>query len=50
MHIHTVYFWLQEGLDKIQLEDFEGGLKSLLTISHVQEAYWESLRVRLETL
>lgn len=40
MHIHTVYFWLHEGLDKMQLKEFERGLKSLLTIPHVQEAYW----------
>ena len=40
MHIHTVYFWLQEGLDRAQLEEFEEGLKRLLTISHVREAYW----------
>jgi hypothetical protein len=40
MHIHTVYFWLHDNLDQSQLEKFEQGLKSLLTISYVQEAYW----------
>jgi hypothetical protein len=40
MHIHTVYFWLEEGFSKVQLEDFEQGLQSLLSISYLQEGYW----------
>jgi Stress responsive A/B Barrel Domain len=40
MYIHTVYFWLQEGLSKANLEEFEQGLKTLVTIPHVQEGYW----------
>jgi hypothetical protein len=40
MHIHTVYFWLQEDLTTANLGEFEQGLKSLLTILHVREGYW----------
>ena len=40
MHIHTVYFWLQADLSKTDLEEFEQGMKALVTIPHVQEGYW----------
>jgi Stress responsive A/B Barrel Domain len=40
MHIHTVYFWLQDGLNKAQLEEFEQGIQSLVGIPHLQRGYW----------
>lgn len=37
MHIHNVYFWLQDGLDRAAMEEFEQGLAALCadgTVSH----------------
>ncbi len=35
MHIHTVYFWLREGLSDNEKEQFKNGLRSLFEIKTV---------------
>ncbi|HYL97477.1 MAG TPA: Dabb family protein [Blastocatellia bacterium] len=37
MFVHSVYFWLKEGLSASEVEDYECGLKSLGTITSVRE-------------
>jgi hypothetical protein len=37
--IHSVYFWLKEGLTADQVEDFRRGLQSLTAISSVKQSY-----------
>ena len=39
MFIHSVYFWLKEGLTTTQVDDFNRGLRSLSTISSVRQSY-----------
>jgi hypothetical protein len=36
MFVHHVFFWLQEGLAKEDVEKFEKGVKSLLTIDSLK--------------
>ena len=40
MHIHNVYFWLEDDLDKEALNSFEQGLKSLCVISDVKSGFF----------
>ncbi len=40
MHIHNVYFWLQAGLDKNQLAEFEQGLSALCDDTAVTAGYY----------
>ena len=39
MFVHTVFFWLKDGLTKEQHESFAGGLESLRQIDHVGTLY-----------
>jgi hypothetical protein len=36
MFIHHVYFWLKEGLSQEEIQQFEAGVKSLLSIESVK--------------
>ena len=40
MFIHTVFFWLNEGMEEKDLGVIEEGLDSLLKISTVHGGYW----------
>jgi hypothetical protein len=37
MFVHHVFFWLKEDLNNEDILKFEEGMRSLLTISHVQQ-------------
>jgi hypothetical protein len=37
--IHSVYFWLKEGLTAAEVEDFKKGLNSLTTIGSLRKSY-----------
>jgi hypothetical protein len=37
--IHSVYFWLKEGLTETQVDEFRKGLSSLTTISSVRQSF-----------
>lgn len=39
MFMHSVYFYLKEGLSEGESEQFKRGLKSLITIDSVRRAY-----------
>lgn len=39
MFIHSVYFWLKEGLSETQVDEFRKGLNSLTTISSVRQSF-----------
>jgi hypothetical protein len=40
MHIHNVYFWLQDGLDSQVLDAFEQGLRSLTEAPEVRGGHF----------
>ena len=39
MFIHSVYFWLKDGLSAAEIEEYKRGLQSLGTIESVREFY-----------
>ena len=40
MFIHTVFFWLKEGVEEKDLEALEKGIASLFKISTVRGGHW----------
>jgi len=40
MMVHNVYFWLKTDLSPAQIEEFEAGLESLLSIPSMRHGFW----------